>query len=259
MHAGHEGVTKFSNGSIDTSHYGRSLTQHTTPVAMSRRTAEKVEEEEPEELICPITCMMFRDPVVTMGGHTYERAAIKAFWASKAKCVDPNTNQLLSDRTLITNWDKRKSVSQWLDAHPESTPHGWDSRDRGKPEEGSRSVTEAAPAEVGRAQLYLPFALPQHCWAYVLLGVGVLSAWLTGVSGHSGFEIPSNEFGVTSGIGLLVFGLFWNCFVFVWTCGAASAIYAAGGRAVFFPLFSVPFWMVGGALLRNGIMSILYY
>jgi leucine-rich repeat protein SHOC2 len=33
---------------------------------------------EPEELMCPITRTMFRDPVVVVdSGHTYERSAIR--------------------------------------------------------------------------------------------------------------------------------------------------------------------------------------
>ena len=33
--------------------------------------------DEPEELLCPITRSMFRDPVVLLNsGHTYERSAI---------------------------------------------------------------------------------------------------------------------------------------------------------------------------------------
>nr|WP_236619007.1 serine/threonine-protein kinase [Acaryochloris sp. CCMEE 5410] len=44
--------------------------------------------------------------------------------------------------------------------------------------------------------------------------------------------------GETLGIGC--FALFWNGFIFVWTAGALAA-----GAPFLFPLFSIPFWIVG--------------
>ena len=49
---------------------------------------------------------------------------------------------------------------------------------------------------------------------------------------------PTGLRGETAGIGC--FALFWNGFIFIWTAGAMSA-----GAPILFPLFSIPFWIVG--------------
>ena len=41
-------------------------------------------DDEPEELLCPITKAMMRDPVFVAGsGNTYEREAIETFWRGR--------------------------------------------------------------------------------------------------------------------------------------------------------------------------------
>ena len=73
---------------------------------------------EPEELMCPITRTMFRDPVfVVESGHTYERSAIlEHFRHNGAK--DPLTNRALSSAKVTTNWAVRQIVQAWLGKHP---------------------------------------------------------------------------------------------------------------------------------------------
>ena len=77
---------------------------------------------EPEELMCPITRTMFRDPVMVVeSGHTYERSAIlEHFRRNGAK--DPLTNCALSSAYVMTNWAMRNVVQAWLDKHPGVTP-----------------------------------------------------------------------------------------------------------------------------------------
>ena len=84
---------------------------------------------EPEELLCPITRTMFRDPVVVVdSGHTYERSAILShFERNGAK--DPLTRRALSSTKVMTLWSMRNVVQAWLDKHPGVTPDGWDSRE----------------------------------------------------------------------------------------------------------------------------------
>ena len=84
---------------------------------------------EPEELMCPITRTVFRDPVfVVDSGHTYERSAILShFERNGAK--DPLTRRALSSTKVMTNWAMRNVVQAWLDKHPGVTPDGWDSRE----------------------------------------------------------------------------------------------------------------------------------
>ena len=53
----------------------------------------------PDELFCPITREIMRDPVVAEDGHTYERTAIGKFWTEKGTPISPVTNRPLpSDR-----------------------------------------------------------------------------------------------------------------------------------------------------------------
>jgi leucine-rich repeat protein SHOC2 len=84
---------------------------------------------EPEELLCPITRTVFRDPVFVFdSGHTYERSAILShFERNGAK--DPLTRRALSSTKVKTNWAMRNVVQAWLDKHPGVTPDGWDSRE----------------------------------------------------------------------------------------------------------------------------------
>ena len=82
----------------------------------------------PEELTCPITRTMFRDPVLVFdSGHTYERSAILSHFDRKS--TDPITSLALSDTRVVTNWVVRQIVQAWLDSHPDVTPDGWDSRE----------------------------------------------------------------------------------------------------------------------------------
>ena len=65
---------------------------------------------DPEVLLCPITRVMFRDPVMVVeSGHTYERSAILAhFERNGAK--DPLTRLALSSTKVMTNWAVRQIV-----------------------------------------------------------------------------------------------------------------------------------------------------
>eukprot|EP00929_Paragymnodinium_shiwhaense_P010567 TRINITY_DN115322_c0_g1_i1.p1 TRINITY_DN115322_c0_g1~~TRINITY_DN115322_c0_g1_i1.p1 ORF type:complete len:178 (-),score=36.45 TRINITY_DN115322_c0_g1_i1:40-573(-) len=85
--------------------------------------------KEPQEIMCPITHVMFRDPVIVPeAGRTYERHALESFWRTSGRQVDPLSNVPLQRRELFTNWDKRGEVQAWLEQHPELIPAGWDDR-----------------------------------------------------------------------------------------------------------------------------------
>ena len=84
---------------------------------------------EPEELLCPITRAVFRDPVVVVdSGHTYERSAILSHFERNG-ARDPLTRRALSSTKVMTLWSMRNVVQAWLDKHPGVTPDGWDSRE----------------------------------------------------------------------------------------------------------------------------------
>ena len=94
----------------------------------------------PEELTCPITRTMFRDPVMVVeSGHTYERSDVLShFRRNGAK--DPNTNLALSSTKVMTNWAVRQIVQAWLDEHPGVTPDGWPNRELLAPTTGATLV-----------------------------------------------------------------------------------------------------------------------
>jgi leucine-rich repeat protein SHOC2 len=104
---------------------------------------------EPEELICPITLNMFRDPVMVVeSGHTYERSAILShFRRNGAK--DPLTGLALSSKKVMTIWAVRQIVQAWLDKHPGVTPDGWDSRELLEPSKGGGTRVFDDKGDVG--------------------------------------------------------------------------------------------------------------
>jgi len=107
---------------------------------------------EPEELLCPITRAVFRDPVfVVDSGHTYERSSILShFERNGAK--DPLTRRALSSTKVMTNWAMRNVVQAWMDKHPGVTPDGWDSRELLEPskDDGTRMFDDEGDVGVLR-------------------------------------------------------------------------------------------------------------
>lgn len=65
---------------------------------------------EPAFLTCSITHALFRDPVVTHAGHTYERSALQQAWRTFEEARDPLTNARLENMTLVTNWSMRQQA-----------------------------------------------------------------------------------------------------------------------------------------------------
>ena len=104
---------------------------------------------EPEELICPITRNMFRDPVMVVGsGHTYERSAILSHFEHNG-AKDPLTGLALSSTKVMTIWAMRNVVQAWLDKHPGVTPDGWDSRELLEPSKGDGTRVFDDKGDVG--------------------------------------------------------------------------------------------------------------
>jgi hypothetical protein len=95
------------------------------PEAKRARTAAELE---PAGMKCPITLALLRDPVSNCVGNTYERIAIVAHLAKPGAKRDPLTNEALANTTLIPNQSLRRLVQDFLDAHPDYTPEGWDNR-----------------------------------------------------------------------------------------------------------------------------------
>jgi serine/threonine protein kinase len=69
-------------------------------------------------------------------------------------------------------------------------------------------------------------------------------------SNHLSVNIPPA--GLSAGtLFIAFFALFWNGFVFIWT-----SLAIASGAPIFFPLFSIPFWLVGLGMIWGVIFAI---
>ena len=64
-----------------------------------------------DELLCPITLALFRDPVVAQDGHTYERQAIEAWIAKNG--TSPITDQQISLENLYPNYAIKKGIDRF--------------------------------------------------------------------------------------------------------------------------------------------------
>jgi leucine-rich repeat protein SHOC2 len=105
---------------------------------------------EPEELMCPITHAMFRDPVMVVdSGHTYERSAILEQFEQRNEAKDPLTRRALSSTKVMTNWAVRQIVQAWLVKHPSVMPDGWDGRELLEPSKGDGTRTFDDEGDVG--------------------------------------------------------------------------------------------------------------
>jgi hypothetical protein len=101
---------------------------------------DRSDDDLPEELTCPITRTMFRDPVVVVeSGHTYERDKVLSHFRQNG-ARDPNTNLALSSTKVMTNWVVRQIVQAWLDEHPGVKPDGWPNRELLAPAAGATLV-----------------------------------------------------------------------------------------------------------------------
>jgi hypothetical protein len=117
--------------------------------------------EEPRRLLCPITHVMYRDPVFTMEGHTYDRPAISAYWRRMGgRALNPLSNQELPDPRLVPNWDKRGEIQVFLDQHPGYVPVGWTDRSLVPP-----------PTPPSRPRHVAPWPLRPVVWLRGALGI----------------------------------------------------------------------------------------
>lgn len=76
---------------------------------------EKFKEKIPQDFYCPITQMLFVDPVVASDGNTYEREAIE-FWLKDHE-KSPLTNIKLRSKELTKNTVLKKLMNDFLERH----------------------------------------------------------------------------------------------------------------------------------------------
>ena len=68
----------------------------------------------PDDYICPITSEIMSDPVSTLDGFTYERAAITE-WL-RTKDTSPKTGATLESKALISNYNLRSIIRAFNEA-----------------------------------------------------------------------------------------------------------------------------------------------
>lgn len=253
--------------------------------------------DEPESLLCPITRSMFRDPAfVAESGNTYERDALYKFWdlSSRARARDPLTNEVLKSRAVYTNWDKRREVAAWLDAHPGVVPSGWVSRETPPPRRDEGQRTNAS-----RPSSWLARALGNYAPVKVVLLAVLASVALSHAKGASergrgtgASRAPTLEefgnvrtqrapagssrvrirevrevdafpagapalevyVGTTKDFGSSVANFGFSA---VWMAITGTWTWGALAASPLFATFSVPFWLVGFSMLHSGATSAL--
>ncbi|XP_015079003.1 U-box domain-containing protein 1-like [Solanum pennellii] len=81
----------------------------------------------PDELRCPISLDLIRDPVIVASGHTYDRNSI-AQWINSGHHTCPRSGQKLIHMALIPNYALKSLIQQWCQdnnipiTEPKSTP-----------------------------------------------------------------------------------------------------------------------------------------
>lgn len=68
----------------------------------------------PEELFCPITHEMMKDPVIASDGYSYEREAITR-WLADGNYTSPMTNQVFKDPSLVTNRTLKLLIERYVE------------------------------------------------------------------------------------------------------------------------------------------------
>jgi hypothetical protein len=73
----------------------------------------------PHEYLCPITALLFHDPVLARDGHTYERSAIENWFDNNPLPTtrSPMTNEVLQSLDLLPNVALRKLVTDFRTDH----------------------------------------------------------------------------------------------------------------------------------------------
>ena len=94
-------------------------------------TSTEHDEEPPEELCCPITYALYRDPVrlrAAADGRVFERDAIVSFWRRRP-LADFLGGPQLSSALMDPAPDVQRKVAAWLGARPSLIPPGPESSD----------------------------------------------------------------------------------------------------------------------------------
>lgn len=74
-----------------------------------------------KDIMCPITCEIFHDPVVAKDGFTYERIAIKSWFENHNR--SPMTNKKLKNKAVYPNLFIKEAIERMRNTHPHIEEH----------------------------------------------------------------------------------------------------------------------------------------
>lgn len=140
-------ITSSSSNPIDT--IKDTLEQHylsrisSISELFAERETQRTKRKIPEYFLCPITFELMLDPVITPGGHSYERLPLEHY-IKNVKKEDPQTRQVLTIDKLIPNLGLKSAIQQFLIENPWAHPQL--PRD---PLTGEVSVTGIGPSTAG--------------------------------------------------------------------------------------------------------------
>ncbi|KAK9726649.1 hypothetical protein RND81_05G228200 [Saponaria officinalis] len=104
-------------GTVDESPPGALDKQlETLELVFEKAAEDDTPSEMPDYLCCKITLDLFRDPVITPSGFTYERSVILDH-LQKVGMFDPMTREPLHPSQLIPNFAIKEAVRAYLDKH----------------------------------------------------------------------------------------------------------------------------------------------
>jgi len=75
-----------------------------------KQQIQQISELLEHDLKCPISCEVFRDPVILRDGHTYERVDIEQ-WFDMGKTTSPLTNEVINRPRFVPNRIVKNMVS----------------------------------------------------------------------------------------------------------------------------------------------------
>ena len=98
-------------------------------------TSTSNEDGIPEEFICPLTLELYKNPVMTRWGHTYERDAIIEWLHTHDEC--PLTRNSMTLRDIIPNRVLREQIQTWKSKQKQATTKG---KGKSKPKKKTKRV-----------------------------------------------------------------------------------------------------------------------
>ena len=91
-----------------------SLTAHQAEVQRLKKILKEQQREIPDAYLCPITMDPMEDPCIAADGHSYERRAIKD-WFARGNNTSPKTGARLDDTWLFPNHALKSAIQDFLE------------------------------------------------------------------------------------------------------------------------------------------------